>query len=237
MNAADRVIVALDLGPEDALSIARSLEGTARWVKVGMTLFYAAGPRVVTELRAMGFDVFVDLKLNDIPHQVEGAAAALAALDIGMFTVHASGGAAMMEAALRGARKGASVAGVPAPKVIAVTVLTSMDDATVDSVGCPRTPAEQVDLLGRLAFEAGVDGVVCSPHEAVAMRALGGPDAWVVTPGVRPTWSVKGDQSRVTTPARALDAGASHLVVGRPIVEAPQPRIAFDRLVDELEGR
>jgi len=229
----DRIIVALDHPDlESALECARALEGRARWVKVGMTLFYREGPRAVTAMRDLGFEVFVDLKLHDIPHQVQGAAAALGSLGVGMLTVHASGGADMMEAAVRGAADGAAAAAVPRPAVVAVTVLTSMDADALASVGIPDSPADQAVGLAALARTAGVDGVVCSPREAAEMRALLGPGALVVTPGVRAADAEAGDQVRIATPAEAFEAGASHIVVGRPITRADDPAAAFDAIVD-----
>lgn len=232
----DRIIVALDQ-PDlpGALSCARALVGHARWVKVGMTLYYREGPPAVAALRDLGFDVFLDLKLHDIPNQVEGAARSIGALGVGMITVHASGGADMMEAAVRGAAAGAADAGVPKPAVIAITVLTSMDAEALLSVGVTDSPADQVAGLGALARTAGVDGVVCSPREAAEMRALLGSEALVVTPGVRPAGSDPGDQSRVATPAQAFAAGASHLVIGRPITGSPDPAAALDAIVDDLK--
>jgi orotidine-5'-phosphate decarboxylase len=231
----DRIIVALDQ-PDlaGALACARALRGHARWVKVGMTLFYREGPEAVRAMRDLGFDVFCDLKLHDIPHQVEGAARSLALLGAGMLTVHASGGAAMVEAAVRGARAGAAEAGLPVPFVIAVTVLTSMDADTLSSVGVTGPMLEQVVGLGALAKTSGADGVVCSPHEAADLRALLGADALVVTPGVRPAGAESADQARVATPAEALAAGASHLVIGRPITGADDPAAAFDAIVAGL---
>jgi orotidine-5'-phosphate decarboxylase len=230
----DRVIVALDqpdlLG---ALECARALQGHARWVKVGMTLFYAEGPSVVAAMRDLGFDVFVDLKLHDIPHQAEGAACSLAKLGPGMITVHAGGGADMMEAALAGAGRGAADAGIERPAVIAVTVLTSMDADTLASVGVADTPDVQVVGLAALAKTSGVDGVVCSPHEAASMRALLGPAAYVVTPGVRLAGSDAGDQVRTATPKEAFAAGASHIVVGRPITGAADPASAFETIASD----
>jgi len=231
----DRIIVALDQPDlEGALACARTLVGHARWVKVGMTLFYREGPASVAALRQLGFDVFVDLKLHDIPHQVEGAARSLGSLGAGMLTVHAGGGAPMIEAAVRGARSGAEAAGMPAPAVIAVTVLTSTDAETLRSVGVTDTPADQAAGLAALAKTAGADGVVCSPLEAADMRALLGPRALVVTPGVRPAGSDAGDQSRIATPAAAFAAGASHLVIGRPITGATDPAAAFESIVADL---
>jgi orotidine-5'-phosphate decarboxylase len=232
----DRIIIALDQ-PDlaGALACARALEGRARWVKVGMTLLYREGPGVVAAMRELGFQVFVDLKLHDIPHQVEGAARSLGTLGAGMLTVHASGGAAMMEAAVRGAAVGAEQAGMPAPAVIAVTVLTSMDAETLRSVGVTDPPAEQAAGLAALAKTAGVHGVVCSPQEASDLRALLGPRALIVTPGIRPAGSDAGDQARIATPASALAAGASHIVIGRPITGAPDPVAAFESIVAGLE--
>lgn len=233
--SADRIIVAIDTGDaEEALALARTLAGRASWLKIGMTLFYAAGPELVRAMRELGFQVFVDLKLHDIPHQVEGAARSLGALGAGIITLHASGGEAMMSAALRGARAGAAEAGLEPPKVIAVTVLTSTDDAMLNSIGVAHTAAEQVRRLGGLALAAGVDGVVCSPLEAAEMRSLLGEDALVVTPGVRPAGADAGDQSRVSTPHEAMRAGASHLVIGRPITGAADPAQAFDEIAAEL---
>lgn len=235
--AADSVIVALDVARDDALALADALRGRVRWLKVGMTLFYAEGPAIVADLRERGFDVFVDLKLHDIPHQVAGAAASLARLGAGMLTVHASGGTDMMHAAVEASRRAAEEVGsASAPAVLAVTVLTSMSDAHLSEVGVGRGAEEQVSVLGQLAARAGVDGVVCSPREAAQMRQLLGPDALVVTPGVRPAWSAPDDQARIATPADALGAGASHLVIGRPITGAPSAAEAAARIAAEIEG-
>lgn len=230
----EQVIVALDADAHTALSLARSIAGRVRYVKVGMTLFYAEGPVVVSRLRELGFDVFVDLKLHDIPHQVQGAAREIARLGVSMFTVHASGGRAMMEAAVRGACEGSEECGADTPDVLAVTVLTSLSAAALAEVGVERSPATQAAVLGALAREAGVQGVVCSPQEATAMRDLFGSEALVVTPGVRPAGAEAGDQARVMTPAEALGAGASHLVIGRPVTAAPDPAAALADILEEL---
>ena len=219
MSASKPIIVALDCDAAEALSLAHSLRG----------------PRIVTQLRELGFDVFVDLKLHDIPHQVAGAAASIARTGAAMMTVHASGGSAMMRAAVESARRAAEEVGLRPPAVIAVTVLTSTDDAGLAEIGVARTAAEQVSLLAALSHEAGVDGVVCSPMEAAFMREILGADALIVTPGVRPAWAESQDQSRVATPAAALAAGATHLVIGRPITSAPDPAHAADRIVSEIE--
>ena len=235
MMTENPVIVAMDCSGAEALLLAKALRGRVRWVKVGMTLYYAEGPQIVALLREMGFEVFVDLKLHDIPHQVAGAAAAIAKLGAGMFTVHAAGGRAMMASAVEASRRAADELGIPAPSVLAVTVLTSTDDAGLAEVGVASSSAEtQVKLLAGLARDAGVDGVVCSPREAALMRALMGEQALVVTPGIRPSWSQTDDQSRVATPAAALAAGASHLVIGRPITTASSPAEAAARIISEL---
>ncbi|MDO8848511.1 MAG: orotidine-5'-phosphate decarboxylase [Coriobacteriia bacterium] len=231
----DRIIVALDLpDAERALAMARTLRGRVGWVKVGMTLYYAEGPQIVRDLRAMGFKVFVDLKLHDIPHQVEGACRTLTRAGADMFTVHASGGRAMLEAAVGATTAAAEKFKAPRPNILAVTVLTSLDDAALAEIGVSTTSAEQVAALATLARDTGCDGVVCSPVEAEAMRTLLGTDALVVTPGVRPADEDAGDQARTATPAEAIAAGASHLVVGRPVTGAADPAAAAEAIVKEM---
>lgn len=229
----DRIIVALDCAPDEALDLSERLAGHARWVKVGMTLYYAVGPAIVRQMHKLGFKVFVDLKLHDIPHQVYGAAASVAEAGADLLTVHAAGGADMMTAAAKGARKGAGMDG-QAPAVAAITVLTSMDADALASIGVDAQPADQVTRLAALASSSGLDGIVCSPQEAAAMRELLGPDALLVTPGVRPEGAALGDQSRVATPPAAFAAGASHLVIGRPITRAENPVAAFDDIAASL---
>ena len=232
----ERLIVALDTNAAASRVLARELAGVVRWVKVGMTLFYEAGPGIVTELRQAGFEVFLDLKLHDIPHQVRGAAETLGRLGARMLTTHASGGEAMLRAAVEGARAGAEAAGVAPPAVLAVTVLTSLDDAALASIGVPRPAAEQVPLLAALVQVSGASGIVCSPNEARAMRTLLGEEALIVVPGVRPAWAEAGDQSRIATPEAAIAAGASHLVIGRPITEARDPAEAARAVLNEMEA-
>jgi orotidine-5'-phosphate decarboxylase len=231
----DAIIVALDTDAHSALSIARSLQGSVEWVKVGMTLYYAEGPEIVSRFRDLGFHVFVDLKLHDIPHQVRGAAREISRLGASMFTVHAAGGREMMQAAVEGACEGSAGCGVDTPDVIAVTVLTSLGTAELAATGVSTTPAEQAVLLADLAREAGLQGVVCSPLEARAMRSLLGREALVVTPGVRPEGAATGDQARVATPQDAIAAGASHIVVGRPITGAADPAAAVAALLEAGE--
>lgn len=233
----DKIIVALDLpDAERALEMARLLRGHAGWVKVGMTLFYAEGPQIVRDLRSLGFKVFVDLKLHDIPHQVEGACRSLTRAGADMFTVHASGGRAMLEAAVAATTAAAEKFRTIRPRVIAVTVLTSLDDAALAEISVERTSADQVDTLARLASAAGCDGVVCSPNEAAAVRAILGEDALVVTPGIRPAGESSGDQARTATPSEALEAGASHLVIGRPITGAADPMSAARAILKEMSA-
>jgi orotidine-5'-phosphate decarboxylase len=233
----DSLIVALDTDAHGALTIARSLQGSVRYLKVGMTLFYAEGPEIVARIKDLGFDVFVDLKLHDIPHQVRGAAREISRLGASMFTVHAAGGMEMMQAAVEGACEGSEGCGVDTPDVIAVTVLTSLGAAGLAATGVRTAPAEHAALLADLARESGVQGVVCSPHEARAMRSLLGREALVVTPGVRPPGADAGDQARVATPGEAISNGASHIVVGRPITGAADPAAAVAALLETMEVR
>jgi orotidine-5'-phosphate decarboxylase len=188
-------------------------------IKVGSQLFTAEGPRAVKVLAALGLGLFVDLKFHDIPNTVARAVAATAELpNVRLLTVHTLGGTAMMQAARR------AVGAVKSrPKLLGVTILTSMDEAALRSVGIAGPPAERVVALAKLAQEAGLDGVVASGQEARAIRTACGPKFLIVVPGVRPAEGSAGDQSRVTTPAEAILAGADYLVVGRPITEAEEP--------------
>ncbi|MDO4502550.1 MAG: orotidine-5'-phosphate decarboxylase [Coriobacteriia bacterium] len=236
LDPRDRVIVAIDCGRDEALALADKLAGKARWLKVGMTLYYAEGPAIVQAFKERGFKVFLDLKFYDIPHQVEGAAYASALTGADMLTMHASGSIAMMQAGQRGAEKAAAELGGPVPATLGITVLTSMSDDTLAEIGVGRACAEQVPLLARNAATAGISGVVCSPQEASMMRDILGPSGYVVTPGVRPVGADKGDQSRVATPSQALANGASHIVVGRPITQAADPAAAYEAIIAELEA-
>ena len=232
--AAERVIVAMDCTAERALELADAMAGRLAWAKVGMELFYAAGAPVVSELKARGLHVFLDLKLHDIPNTVHQAARVLAGLGVDMLTVHAGGGPAMVAAAREGLDEGAAAAGLPAPKLLAVTVLTSIDDAELTRVGIERGAAAQARLLARMAYAAGADGVVCSAREASDMRAELGTEALIVTPGIRPAGTDAGDQARVVTPGMAIEAGSTHLVVGRPITKADDPCAALDAITREV---
>ncbi len=226
---ADRVIVALDCDRQTALDLAKKLQGKAKWLKVGMTLYYAEGPQIVEIFKLLGFKVFLDLKFHDIPHQVQGAAASAVEAGADMITMHAVGGIPMMQAA----QAAVDELGTEAD-TLAITVLTSMNEETLAQTGVSRGVGEQVKALAACAQEAGLSGVVASPQEAAMLRELLGPDALIVTPGVRPVGAALGDQSRVATPKAAFDAGASHIVVGRPITQADDPAAAFDAIAADL---
>lgn len=226
---ADRVIVALDCDRQTALDLAKKLQGKAKWLKVGMTLYYAEGPQIVEIFKLLGFKVFLDLKFHDITHQVQGAAASAVEAGADMITMHAVGGIPMMQAAQAAVDESGTEA-----DTLAITVLTSMNEETLAQTGVSRGIGEQVKALAACAQEAGLSGVVASPQEAAMLRELLGPDALIVTPGVRPVGAALGDQSRVATPKAAFDAGASHIVVGRPITQADDPAAAFDAIAADL---
>ena len=233
-EARERIIVALDCDRDRALELADELSGRAVWLKVGMTLFYAEGPDIVREFKRLGFKVFLDLKFHDIPHQVRGAARSAALAGADLLSVHGLGSGPMLAACREGAEEAAVVRG-ERPRLVAITVLTSMDQDALASIGISDPISVEAIRLATLASENGIDGVVCSPHEASRMRSiLGGPQALVVTPGVRPAGAALGDQSRVATPASAINAGASHIVVGRPITGADDPVAAYEAIVAEL---
>ncbi len=228
----DRLCVALDGSDRSwIVSTARTLAGTAGWLKLGLEAFTAHGPALVAEMAAECGRVFLDIKLHDIPTTVRRAAANCAATGAAMLNVHAGGGRAMLEAAVEGAQRGAQAS---PPKVLAVTLLTSLDRGSLDELGLPATADELVVRWARLARDAGLDGVVASAEEAAAIRRECGPAFLVVTPGIRPAWSAADDQRRVMTPAAALAAGADILVVGRPITGAPSPLDAARRALEEF---
>ena len=219
LDLQDRLIVALDFpSAAPVRSFLAQLDGTCRWLKVGMELYYAEGPAFVQELRSLGYPVFLDLKLHDIPNTVAGAVRSAAKTGASLLTIHASGGPAMMAAAIRAAGDHDS------PRLLAVTVLTSMDATQLRATGIPVPPAEQVQLLATLAWNSGVRGMVCSADEVAQLRTTFGNEADLVIPGIRPLDSTPDDQSRTATPAEAIRRGASRLVVGRPITHAADPK-------------
>jgi orotidine-5'-phosphate decarboxylase len=229
-QARKRLIVALDVPDAvSATTLAARLEHRSLWLKVGLELFVAAGPAVLEPLLKRGHSIFLDLKFHDIPNTVAGAVRSAAALGVHMMTIHAAGGPAMLAAAR------AALADLPdPPQLLAVTLLTSIDQAQGNAIGLGRSPAQQVDLLARMGLEAGIRGFVCSPREVAALRALIGPDGVLAVPGIRPTGSETGDQKRIATPAEALRQGATYLVVGRPITKAPDPAEAAAAILDEM---
>lgn len=230
----DRVIIALDCEADKAISIAHQLKGEAKWVKVGMTLYYLCGEMLVKMLKDCGFKVFLDLKFFDIPHQVKGAAKSATLTGADMLTMHALGGQDMMKAACEGCSEGVNDNSSLLPATLAITVLTSMKQDDLGQMGVERDVKEQVKCLADLARTSGLSGVVASPLEASFLRELLGEDALIVTPGVRPAGSDVGDQSRVSTPKQAFDNGASHIVVGRPITAASDPVQAFREIARGL---
>ena len=230
-SARDKLIVALDYPEADAaLQLVAALAGTVQWYKVGMELYMRAGNRIVSTLIERGYSVFLDLKLHDIPHAVAGGTRSLARSGASLLTVHAAGGPAMVAAAVDALASLSSHT-----KVLAVTVLTSMDAQQLAATGIAVTPAEQVSLLAQMAIGAGAHGLVCSAEESQSLRAQLGPSPLLVTPGIRPEGSAIGDQKRVATPASALRAGASYLVVGRPINQAADPRHAAEVILADMQ--
>jgi orotidine-5'-phosphate decarboxylase len=233
----DQLLIALDVPTGgEALHLADLLRESVGGFKIGSQLFTAEGPAIVRALIGRGDRVFLDLKFHDIPNTVANAVAAATSLGVWMVNVHASGGTKMMRAAAEAARNTASTAGRPAPLVIAVTVLTSMTAAAMSEAGTNVPVIDQVSRLARLAQEAGLDGVVASPQETSVIRALCGPGFAIVTPGIRGGAAVTStdDQERTMTAAGAIAAGSSYLVVGRPVIAAPDPREAAEKIAAEI---
>lgn len=231
LTARERLIVALDFpSAAAALRHADELRGECLWFKVGLELFIAAGPAIVATLRDRGLRVFLDLKLYDIPNTVASAVRATAGCGASLLSLHASGGPAMLRAAAD-----AAACTPDSPRLLAVTVLTSMDAAQLRSVGISDGAGEQVSMLAQMARAEGVADFVCSAHEAPGLRRLLGPKSLLVVPGIRPAGSLPDDQQRIATPATALADGASLLVVGRPITQSPDPRAAARAILAEME--
>ena len=229
-SSKDHLIVALDYpSATEALRLVESLEQTCQWFKVGMELYYAAGNQIVEQLRNRGFNVFLDLKLHDIPNTVAAAVRSVTHAGASLLTIHAAGGAAMMTAAAEAAKSPDS------PRLLAVTVLTSMDAAQLSGIGITASPADQVLRLARLAESSRISGLVCSAEETALLRKHLHPGTLLVVPGIRPAGAAAQDQKRIATPTQAIAAGASFLVVGRPITQAANPAKAAQAILEEIE--
>ena len=231
MNHDAKVLIALDYADESAaLDFVKRVSPKDCRLKVGKEMFTYFGPQFVKKLIDLGFDVFLDLKFHDIPNTVAKAVAAAAELGVWMVNVHASGGPEMM----RKAKQALEKYGDDAPLLIAVTILTSMDEAELKRLGVDKTPNEQVQFLAKLAKDAGLDGVVCSAQEASVLKSTLGREFKLVTPGIRPAGSDKGDQKRIMTPREAIDAGSDYLVIGRPITQSPDPQATLIEINNTL---
>lgn len=225
-----QLILALDLETrEEALEMLDQLGGSLSWVKIGLQLFTAYGPDFVREVADRGYHIFLDLKLHDIPNTVAKSVQNIARLPVELLTLHASGGAEMLEWANKARAEHA-----PGLNLLAVTVLTSMDEPQLRSLNVNATPEEQVTHLAGLSLGAGVQGLVCSSLELAPLRSKFGPDPIIVTPGIRPAGSVADEQKRIMTPRDAATAGSSYIVVGRPILKAPSPAEATEAIQAEL---
>lgn len=231
------IIVALDVpSVEKALALAEQVAPAVGAFKIGSELFTSGGPDIVRRIRATGASVFLDLKFHDIPNTVAKSVAAATRLDVQMLTIHTSGGPEMMRAAEASAQETASSLGRPAPLVLGVTVLTSMDGNELAAVGLPLNPGKQVERLAALAVSAGLRGLVCSPLELAAVRQLLPATMQLVTPGIRGPGDAAGDQKRTLSAPEAMAAGASWLVIGRPIYAAENPRAAAEKILATLSA-
>ncbi|MDA0990698.1 MAG: orotidine-5'-phosphate decarboxylase [Verrucomicrobia bacterium] len=226
-----QLIVAVDIpNPNDVAPLIDSLPPEVTFYKIGLELFVAGGPAILETLAARGKKIFLDLKLHDIPRTVEAAVRSACQYPIALLTVHTQGGRAMLTAAAEAAR----AAGPNAPKVIGVTMLTSLDQRDLIDLGIPRSLDDQTLALAQLGIDAGLDGLVCSPLEVKRMRQTLGPNPVLVTPGIRPRDAAAGDQKRIATPTDAVRAGSSYVVVGRPILQAKDPAAAAQTILDEI---
>jgi orotidine-5'-phosphate decarboxylase len=238
MEAKDRIILALDVsGYDEAVETVRKFAGHITTFKVGSELFTSTGPKVIRQVHLMGKKVFLDLKFHDIPNTVAKTAAAVARLGVFMFNVHALGGFEMMKQAADAIRKVSLEENIDRPKLIGVTVLTSIDQAVLqDELGINLRMSAQVKHLAGLALKAGLDGVVAAPEDAEGIRNHFGKDFLIVTPGIRPSWAAPDDQKRMLTPKEALRKGADYLVIGRAITSQPDPLDALKRIEEEIAG-
>lgn len=229
------IIVALDVPTEDkALQLVQALAPVTGAFKIGKELFVSSGPDIVKKIRALGASVFLDLKFHDIPNTVSKAVAAAVRLDVQMLTIHTSGGSEMMRAAVKAAQETALQAGKNTPLVLGVTILTSLDSNELDEIGMEANVAKQVNRLATLAGKCGMGGLVCSPLEISGLRQILPKEIQLVTPGIRTGSDKADDQKRTLTPKEAIDAGASWLVIGRPITAAENPRHAAEQILASL---
>lgn len=231
----ERIIVPLDVpGEKEAIALIDALPQVTFW-KVGLELFVSSGPAILTALKEREKRIFLDLKFHDIPNTMAGACRAAGQYGVDLLTVHATAGSAALRAAQAAAEEGAKIAGCRAPRVIAVTLLTSIHTEALSSelkVLMPVTDYAQ--HMAVLAKDSGLKGAVCSPQEATLLKAACGSDFWLICPGVRPSWAQKGDQQRAMTPKAAIAQGADYLVIGRPITQAESPAAAIDRICQEI---
>ena len=236
MKANERIILALDVpGYDEAMDIVQTFKDHIDIFKIGSELFTSTGPGIIKDINKMGKKVFLDLKFHDIPNTVSKTALAAAKLRVFMFNVHTSGGLEMMKQTADTLAQYSLENNVPRPKLIGVTVLTSIDKKTLrDDIGVKADMPDQVIHLASLAKEAGLDGVVASPEDAADLRARFGKDFLIVTPGIRPSWSDMDDQKRASTPLSALKNGASYLVIGRAITSQADPPGALKKIEDEI---
>ena len=229
------IIAALDVPTaEQALKLAKEIAPAVGAFKIGSELFTAAGPDIVKKIRATGASVFLDLKFHDIPNTVAKAVAAAVRLDVQMLTIHTSGGFEMMRVAEESAQQTANQAGLNAPLILGVTVLTSSDSHTLAEIGCDSNVGKQVERLATLAAKAGLRGLVCSPLEIADLREFLPQHFQLVTPGIRTGAEKADDQKRTLTPREAIDAGANWLVIGRPIYAAENPRLAAEKILESI---
>ncbi len=235
MKPSDRIFCALDtIDVEAAVELSKQLQGTVGGVKLGLEFYCANGAKGFEAVAKTGMPIFLDLKFHDIPNTVAGAIRAVAPLQPSILTIHTQGGHAMMKRAAETAAEEAAKLGVEKPWVVGVTILTSLDDTDLAQMAVQHGTEEQVPLLANLANDSGLDGIVCSPKEIALVRANLGEEFKLVVPGIRPAGSAAGDQKRVMTPMDAVSAGASVLVIGRPITQADDPAAAAQAIANSL---
>ena len=237
MDPKERLIIAVDVATrEKALSLIDELKSDVKYFKIGLEIFSSCGPSIVRDISRIGCQIFLDLKYHDIPNTVTKAAMSVTLPGVFMLNLHALGGYEMMKKAADAVRQEADRSKIARPKVIAVTILTSMDEMALKKAGISDTMDAEVLRLAGLAKEAGLDGVVASPLEVKTLREALGRDFLIVAPGVRPSWAATGDQKRIATPAQAIASGASYIVVGRPVTEAKDRKEAAKRILEEMKA-